>query len=177
MVMLSELRRLHLVDEQQRRARLLDVAVALPDVDYPPVTQVLFQQHAECMSLPWEAIRSLDRQARHLHVIDLEAGQILLWAVHAVNLLRSQLGPAAECARHPIAGDVRDQLVQVTTFAALCSTHHVSPIVLCWSTTLRLDPRHALVTLNLVPRDNCTRGAPYEGAGAALLEAIEKHLH
>lgn len=74
MVMLLELRRLHLVDAQQRRARLLDVAVALPDVDYPPVTQVLFQQHAECMSLPWEAIRSLDRQARHLHVIDLEAG-------------------------------------------------------------------------------------------------------
>ena len=75
--MLSELRRFHLVDEQQRWARLLDVAVALLDVDYPPVTQVLFQQDAESRSLPWEAIQSLDWQARHLHVTDLEAGQAI----------------------------------------------------------------------------------------------------
>ena len=77
MVMLSELRHFHLVDGQQRRARLLDVAVAPLDVDYPPVTQVLFQHGAEPRSLPWEAIQSLDWQARHLHVTDLEAGQAL----------------------------------------------------------------------------------------------------
>ena len=77
MVMLSELRRFHLVDGQQRRVRLLDVAVALLDVDYPPVTQVLFQQDAEPRSLPWEAIQSLDWQARYLHVTDLEAGQAI----------------------------------------------------------------------------------------------------
>jgi CBS domain-containing protein len=75
--MLSELRRFQLVDGQQRCARLLDVAVALLDVDYPPVTQVLFQQDAALRSLPWEAIQALDWQARCLHVTDLEAGQAI----------------------------------------------------------------------------------------------------
>lgn len=77
MVMLSELRHFHLVDGQQRCARLLDMAVALLDVDYPPITQVLFQQDPEPRSLPWEAIQALDWQARHMRVTDLAAGQAL----------------------------------------------------------------------------------------------------
>lgn len=76
-VMLSELRHFHLVDGQQRCARLLDVAVALLDVDYPPVTQVFFQPQAKPRSLPWEAIQALDWQAQQLHVSDLEAGQAI----------------------------------------------------------------------------------------------------
>src|SRR5262245_44570447 len=91
-VMLSELRRFHLVDGQQRCVRLLDVAVALLDVDYPPVTQVLFQQDAEPRSLPWEAIQSLDWQARHLHVTDLEAGQaVSLASAHETVLLQQDI--------------------------------------------------------------------------------------
>src|SRR5207248_1424644 len=77
MVMLSELCHFHLVDGQQRCARLLDMAVALLDVDYPPITQVLFQQDAEPRSLPWETIQALDWQARHMRVTDLAAGQAL----------------------------------------------------------------------------------------------------
>jgi hypothetical protein len=60
MVMLSALRHFHLVDGYQRRVRLLDLAVALLDADYPPVTQLFFWQEAEYRRLPWDAIQSID---------------------------------------------------------------------------------------------------------------------
>ena len=74
MVMLSALRHFHLVDGYQRRVRLLDLAVALRDADYPPVTQLFFRQDAEHRSLPWDAIQSIDWRARQIQVADLEAG-------------------------------------------------------------------------------------------------------
>jgi CBS domain-containing protein len=75
--MLSVLRRFHLVDEYQRRVRLLDLAVALLDVDYPPVTQLVFRQDTEHRSLPWDAVQSVDWRARQIQVTDLEAGQVI----------------------------------------------------------------------------------------------------
>jgi CBS domain-containing protein len=87
MLMLSELCRFQLVDEQQRRVPLLDVAVALLEVDYPPLTQVFFQPRTDLMSLPWEAVQAVDRPARHLHVTDLEAGQALSPASRQQELL------------------------------------------------------------------------------------------
>jgi CBS domain-containing protein len=77
MVMLSALLHFHLVDEYQRRARLLDLAVAPLDADYPPVTQLFFRQDAEYRSLPWEAIQSIDWRARHMQATDLAAGRVL----------------------------------------------------------------------------------------------------
>jgi hypothetical protein len=37
-----KLSRFHLMDDRQRRARFVDVTVALRDEDYPPVTHVIF---------------------------------------------------------------------------------------------------------------------------------------
>jgi magnesium transporter len=77
MVMLSALRRFHLVDRHQRRVRLLDLAVELLDTDYPPVIQLFFRQDAEHRSLPWDAIQSIDWRAQQIQVTDLEAGQVI----------------------------------------------------------------------------------------------------
>ena len=89
--MLSELRRFQLVDGQQRCVHLLDMAVGLLDVDYPPVTQVLFQWDAEFRSLPWEAVQVLDWQAWRLHVIDLEAGQAISTDSQEIILLQRDI--------------------------------------------------------------------------------------
>lgn len=76
MVMLSKLRRFDLVDERGRRARLVDLAVALLDADYPPVTQLLFQnEKREKKSLAWDEVRSIEWQAQSIKVSDLDAGR------------------------------------------------------------------------------------------------------
>ncbi|MFN2452833.1 MAG: magnesium transporter MgtE N-terminal domain-containing protein [Pyrinomonadaceae bacterium] len=72
MMMLSRLRRFELIDRHEKRARLTDVAVALLEDDYPPVTRVLFQQPdgTEC-SLSWSDVESIDVAARWIKVKDL----------------------------------------------------------------------------------------------------------
>src|SRR5919199_57521 len=57
MVMLSELRRLRLVDNQRRDARLVDLVVDLSAGDYPPVTHVLFKSaRGKQMAPAWGAV-------------------------------------------------------------------------------------------------------------------------
>jgi len=75
MVMLSQLRRFKLTDEQGRQARLMDLSVALLDGDYPPVARLYFlntnkQQH----SLSWDSVQSVDWSRRIIKVADLEKG-------------------------------------------------------------------------------------------------------
>jgi magnesium transporter len=76
MVMLSQLRRFDLKDEQNRRAKLTDLSVALLDGDYPPVTRLYFlNSKKKRHSLPWEEIQSIDWPNRLIKVPDLEAAQ------------------------------------------------------------------------------------------------------
>jgi CBS domain-containing protein len=77
MVMLSKLRRFELVDGEGRRARLADLAVALLEGDYPPVTHLFFfsQAKKQLMRLPWDAVEKFDEHASQIHVADLEAAQ------------------------------------------------------------------------------------------------------
>ena len=76
MVMLSQLRRCDLTDDQGGRARLQDLSVALLDADYPPVTRLVFlNAKKEKHSLPWEQVRSLDLDARRIRVKDLRSSQ------------------------------------------------------------------------------------------------------
>jgi CBS domain-containing protein len=78
MVMLSKLRRFDLVDESGRRAKLADLAVALLDADYPPVTQLIFHnEKKEKKILAWDEVRSIDWAARSFKVSDLDAGRTL----------------------------------------------------------------------------------------------------
>ncbi|MGI8654985.1 MAG: magnesium transporter MgtE N-terminal domain-containing protein [Pyrinomonadaceae bacterium] len=74
MIMLSALRRFALVDAKGRSAPLLDVAVALLDGDYPPVTRLLFQTpDKQSKFLPWSAVESMDMGARQFKVTDFDA--------------------------------------------------------------------------------------------------------
>lgn len=73
MIMLSGLRRFTLVDAKGRSAPLLDVAVALLDGDYPPVTRLLFQApDKQPKFLPWSAVESMDMGARQIKVTDFD---------------------------------------------------------------------------------------------------------
>ncbi|HEV7858641.1 MAG TPA: CBS domain-containing protein [Pyrinomonadaceae bacterium] len=77
MVMLSKLRRFRLVDDAGRHARLADLAVALLDGDYPPVTHLFFfsQAKKQFMRLPWEAVKSFNAHASRILVADLDAAE------------------------------------------------------------------------------------------------------
>ncbi len=73
MIMLSRLRRCSLVDAKGTRAPLLDVAVALLDGDYPPVTRLLYQApDKKSRFLPWSAVESIDEDARQINVTSFD---------------------------------------------------------------------------------------------------------
>lgn len=77
MVMLSKLaRRFSLVDDEGRRAKLFDLAVAHLDGDYPPVTRLFFRKDKNLAALPWDAVNSIDWQAEEFRIKNLEAAQI-----------------------------------------------------------------------------------------------------
>ncbi|MFN8496911.1 MAG: CBS domain-containing protein [Anaerolineae bacterium] len=74
MFILSDLLRYTLTDGQQS-AKLTDVTVDPTAGDNPPVTGILWRdRHEGLLSLPWEAVRSIDRRARQIRVADLTAG-------------------------------------------------------------------------------------------------------
>lgn len=76
MVMLSKLRRFDLVDESGRRARLSDIAVALLEGDYPPVTRLLFYgEKREQVLLAWDEVQGIDWKARRIRVSSLDKGR------------------------------------------------------------------------------------------------------
>jgi hypothetical protein len=57
MVMLSELLRFHLTDEQGENAKLIDLAIGQLDTDYPLVTHLIYQQKPRNESvLRWNAV-------------------------------------------------------------------------------------------------------------------------
>ncbi|HTD78206.1 MAG TPA: hypothetical protein VK898_11265, partial [Chloroflexota bacterium] len=96
--MLSELRRLRLVDGQRRAARLVDLVVDLSAGDYPPVTRLLFRDgRGRQMALPWEAVIDTSWRLARLRVTDLATAR----AAPAESLARSVL----------LVRDVMDALV------------------------------------------------------------------
>lgn len=73
MVMFSRLRRCDLIDDHGRQARLLDLSVALLDVDYPHVTRLLFlNANKEKHSVPWEEVHNLDPNSCLIKVKNLQ---------------------------------------------------------------------------------------------------------
>jgi CBS domain-containing protein len=88
MVMLSELRRLRLIDGQRRSARLADLVVDLSTGDYPLVTRVLFRDaRGKQMALPWDAVTDISWRLARLRVGDLATAR----AAPAESLARSVL--------------------------------------------------------------------------------------
>jgi len=73
--MFSELERFALVDDQGRRARLVDAAIDAAAGDYPPVRGLIFRDTPRRqMVLEWAAVRSVDWRHRRIRVGDLSAG-------------------------------------------------------------------------------------------------------
>jgi magnesium transporter len=76
MVMLSALRRHHLVDAYGRSARVTDVAVDLSVGDYPQVTRVLYRHNNHgMMALPWDEVTSILWRNQRIKVRDLHKGR------------------------------------------------------------------------------------------------------
>jgi CBS domain-containing protein len=73
MVILSELLRFRLTDGE-RRFKLADVAVAILDEDYPPVTHLYYRPNGAFHALPWEEVVGIDWRGREIKVGNLEAG-------------------------------------------------------------------------------------------------------
>ncbi len=72
--MFSQLRRFNLIDGHGRRAKLMDLAIALLDGDYPPVTRLFFlDQKNKKRSLQWSQVKKLDLKSRSITVRDLES--------------------------------------------------------------------------------------------------------
>ncbi len=73
MVMLSQLQRFTLRDEQGRHARLRDLSVALLDGDYPPVTRLYFLKlNKQRHSLSWEKVKAIDWPSGQIRVASLD---------------------------------------------------------------------------------------------------------
>lgn len=72
MAMLSELLRFNVVDGQDRRVRLDDLALAVLDDDYPPVTGIRFQRDGTKRGLDWDAVKQIG-PGRRFVVDDLDA--------------------------------------------------------------------------------------------------------
>lgn len=77
MVMFSEFARFTLVDEQGRRARLIDAAIDAAAGDHPPVRDLVVRYPGRRQSvLEWGAVRSVDWRRRRIVVADLSAGNL-----------------------------------------------------------------------------------------------------
>jgi CBS domain-containing protein len=73
MVILSELLRFRLTDGKER-GKLADLAVAILDEDYPPVTHLYYRVNGGFHALPWEEVVGIDWRGREIKVGNLEAG-------------------------------------------------------------------------------------------------------
>ncbi|HEV8717383.1 MAG TPA: hypothetical protein VGX03_31755, partial [Candidatus Binatia bacterium] len=76
MVMLSHLRHFALMDAHRRHTRVADLAVALLEGDYPPVTHLFFHAHDKrLLALPWDTVQTIDWRARQITIANLAEGQ------------------------------------------------------------------------------------------------------
>lgn len=78
MLMLSELKKYHLVDSQGARIKLIDLAIKdSAKVDYPPIYRLYFFNHkGELASLRWEAVREIKLKKREIVVDSFEPAEV-----------------------------------------------------------------------------------------------------
>lgn len=77
MVMLSQLLRFRIVDEQGAEAELSDLSVALLDADHPPVTCLYFlNAKRQTCSIRWEKVCAVDWRERVIKVDDLGTADV-----------------------------------------------------------------------------------------------------
>jgi CBS domain-containing protein len=92
MVMLSELLRFHLIDEQGENAKLVDLAIGQLDTDYPRVTHLIYHQKSRGESvLHWNAVKEIDSTNHRISVKNFEKAADLNTLGQAVWLRRDVL--------------------------------------------------------------------------------------
>src|SRR5260370_4798837 len=97
MLLFSKLRRFALIDALGRRAKLKDFVVELLAGDYPRVTGILFRHTSHALEvLPWDAVVSVDHDARQITVKDVEA---------------SELAPPESLKKKVLLSDIDDALI------------------------------------------------------------------
>src|SRR5437588_17278 len=78
MAMLTEVLRFDVTDEKGRKGRIADLAIALLDDDYPPVTGLIVSAEGEEEKLiPWENVRSIDFAAGRVSITDMECAMCI----------------------------------------------------------------------------------------------------
>ena len=93
MVMLSELLRFRIVDAEGESAKLLDLTIDQLDVDYPPVTHLIYHpsnRHDE-YALPWKMVKGIDQTTRQIRVEDHKQTKSIDTLETAVRLGRDVL--------------------------------------------------------------------------------------
>ena len=75
MVMLTQVLRFEVRDETGRRAPVADLAIALLDDDYPPVTHIYFGLDDQKRRVDWGSVTDLDVRERTIRVNDIDAAQ------------------------------------------------------------------------------------------------------
>jgi CBS domain-containing protein len=92
MVMLSELLRFHLTDEQGENAKLIDLAIGQLDTDYPLVTHLIYQQKPRNESvLRWNAVKEIDTIHQRIKVKNHKEAEDINTLNQAVRLGRDVL--------------------------------------------------------------------------------------
>ena len=77
--MLSKLLRFKVVAETGESGRLTDVAVALLDRDYPPVTQIFCEINRKIHKFAWESVQSIDWKNREIKIASPKAAAETSW--------------------------------------------------------------------------------------------------
>jgi CBS domain-containing protein len=69
--MLSQLNRFRVFDESGKHAKLVDLALALLEEDYPPVTQLIIEMDAKPFRIEWASVTAYEPRKRRFIVRDL----------------------------------------------------------------------------------------------------------
>ena len=75
MVMLTQVLRFAVRDEAGRHAPVSDLAIALLDDDYPPVTHIYFEENGNKRRVAWDLVTDLDIMGRSLRVNDINSAE------------------------------------------------------------------------------------------------------
>ena len=75
MLMLTEILRFSVTDDRGQQACVSDLAVALLEDDYPPVTGVLVQVNESLKDISWNDVADIDANTRTIRVKDLQSAK------------------------------------------------------------------------------------------------------
>ena len=91
MITLIELLRFTLTDSKGHSAPVKDLAIALLEDDYPPVTAVLFEDDGKLKKLDWDAVVEFNTRSKKIVADDLSAAAVVPGDDHDVLLRRDIL--------------------------------------------------------------------------------------